>query len=492
MADFERPIEQDGQSLEKEALNAIDEILSKLAAGQAVPEAKLLSPKEGPVGNLQEVAAGEHLYVGIPTGADNQYWVVPKSGLTLNGNAFNSYQPLYDSPLEENESLTITVPAEVVLDPQSQEFNLSQKGSIERMPPTRQQQVEAVVQREQQRVSESDTAIESLLNRVKAKLPPEKRDGAMRVVSGNQTLYSKNRKGEKSVLLDAAQVAAINRLVRQGDPSGIEQNSLRIYAGEKTPIFYAKHGAVQKDALQLFPQAPTVRAAPASESEGLEAVLKQLEQQSRNLEEQRERIKALEAKLMEVEQRPVQTASPMLNDWLNGVKQSAVSKARTFYQELSAKITTKIERGRQRTEQYVSTKGQQLNQGVQSVKQQVGHRIDTGKQAMRSGMQDAAAKWLQMTVVPAAATLLKHLGEKQADGTLSFSTQEYTFQQGKEGISIIRKSDGQALNGSNLTPRDKDVMGQVAVKVEGIKEEAKVQLEKPAQQAQPPKMRPKR
>ncbi|NCJ07958.1 hypothetical protein GS597_15880 [Synechococcales cyanobacterium C] len=45
------------------------------------------------------------------------------------------------------------------------------------------------------------------------------------------------------------------------------------------------------------------------------------------------------------------------------------------------------------------------------------------------------------------------------------------------------------MNGSNLTPRDKDVMGQVAVKVEDIKAKAKVKLE---QQAQPPKMRPKR
>ncbi|NCJ06124.1 hypothetical protein GS597_06255 [Synechococcales cyanobacterium C] len=70
---------------------------------------------------------------------------------------------------------------------------------------------------------------------------------------------------------------------------------------------------------------------------------------------------------------------------------------------------------------------------MQSVKQQESHKIDTGKQAIRSGMQDAAAKWLQVTVVSAAAALLKHLGAKQADGTLSFSTQEYTLQQTKEG-----------------------------------------------------------
>lgn len=106
-------------------------------------------------------------------------------------------------------------------------------------------------------------------------------------------------------------------------------------------------------------------------------------------------------------------------------------------------------------EKITETQLDPLNHGLH---QQVGHQRDQ--------VEDLASRTMSTVIEPSIKLMLEKVGQRQADGSLSFESRDYRYEQRNDRVSIIPKDGRPALTPTNMQPRDMQVALAVSEKAQ--------------------------
>jgi hypothetical protein len=251
----------------------------------------------------------------------------------------------------------------------------------------------------------------------------------------------------------------------------------------QSEVFRVKNGKVETDKLGLS-QSQTQRKAPEERTYSVEALQKQVEVLQRRVEEQQklvDRIKAdtetpeslaklfaqveemskslsKQQKAIEKTQQALSQVSEcslppiqntQLQNWVGAVEIKLKQTARNVFERVKDALTPEVTKVRNKIEEMKS----QVSQQVKNLKDEFTRAID-----------DVKSKTIEGSV----RALLKHLGTKNPDGSITFQSKSFDFQQRGENVTVRAKDGNEVLENGVLSPTVSERQIEALDKVQSV------------------------
>lgn len=187
----------------------------------------------------------------------------------------------------------------------------------------------------------------------------------------------------------------------------------------------------------------------------------QVEEMSQSLEKQQKLIEKTQEALSKFEQRPAQSQNTKLQNWIGKIE----SKIKDTVQEWSEKVKDAITPETTKLRNQIQDLKTQLHQQIESLKSSVRAQADSLQANVKSAVNDVKQNIdeglgsikteIQNTrqeltksinnaksqaIDQSVKALLKHLGTKNPDGSLSYSSKSFDFQQCGDSLVVKAKN----------------------------------------------------
>lgn len=301
--------------------------------------------------------------------------------------------------------------------------------------------------------------LELLLQNIKRKANEReiKTDDSVSIYVGRKQAYKGiiGQPSDKNLLTDK-QVKNINNALTEPSKS---QGFISIKIG-KTEVFRVQNGKVTNDQLGLVPS----QANQTERIYSVDNLQKQVDVLQTKLEIQQELInnikntdptpdtlKQLAEKVQEMSKSLVkqqqliektqnvmnlsfsQTKNTKLQDWVGGVEKNVKQVAQNVFGRLKARLEPQIERVRH-----------DVDKKIDGLRSEVDSKINSVKTAVNDLKSQAIEKSVK--------ALIKHLGKKNADGSISFESKTLDFTQRDNQISVRAKDGTPVMDSGRLLP----------------------------------------
>jgi hypothetical protein len=357
--------------------------------------------------------------------------------------------------------------------------------------------------------------LESLLKLIqqKAKSKEIKTNDDVTINVGREKVY-KGAIGEKPSknTLTPEQVNKISIAI--SDPKK-SQGTISIKIG-KQEVFRVQDGQVKTDKLGLAPldQAPAQKTAQKSQvktPDSVETLQKQIQdlqykveaqqklidgiqenqtpevvsklaaqvaQLSKSLEQQQKFIENIQKALSEVNERslpPIQNTK--LQNWVGTVEKSLKQTAKKLFGKIKDALTPRITKLRAKVNKQASDLKQKIDARLNGVKNSVSQRV----QGVKSHINKFKGKALEKDV----KALLKIFGKPNPDGSLSFTSSSFDFEQQGERVVVRAKNGDTVLENGELSPNLSRQQSEALDKVYSVVSKYhKLEIEEGKQEAQ--------
>ncbi|MBD2303396.1 apolipoprotein A1/A4/E family protein [Nostoc sp. FACHB-87] len=329
--------------------------------------------------------------------------------------------------------------------------------------------------------------LESLLKLIqqKAKSKDIKTNDDVTINVGREKVY-KGAIGEKPSknTLTPEQVNKIRIAI--SDPKK-SQGTISIKIG-KQEVFRVQDGQVKTDKLGLAPieQAPAQKTAQKSQvktPDSVETIQKQIQdlqskveaqqkiidglqknqqtpelvsklaaqvsELSKSLEQQQKFIENIQKALSAINERslsPIQNTK--LQNWVGTVEKSLKQTTKKLFEKIKDVLTPAVTKLRAKVNKQASDLKQKIDTRVNGVKNTIKQSVQEVKSNINKSVDNAKAKALEQSI----KALLKIFGQTNPDGSLSFKSASFDFEQQGESVVVRAKNGDIVLEDGELSP----------------------------------------
>ncbi len=319
---------------------------------------------------------------------------------------------------------------------------------------------------------------DKVLNDIKSRLDDNNlQDKSIRIVVGKENSYrgvigdlsAKNNLNSES--LDKLQKALY-------EPEKLE-GSVRIYGENNKVLYHVTSGIAHKDELQMFRLRNQTQSESVSQKTEQPLVLENIQNQVKSIDQQvqeeKKQLNSQEAlntlgvqsektlesinKLQETVQKQQEMINKLTKSLEDAIKTNNPnpenSKLQNFVGAVEHKFKEFAKGALNQIKQFIQPALDRVTSTIDGIKNKITNAKNTFEEGVKKTVNTVASKALEANgkaIEASVGTMLKAVGEKQGDGSISFSSENYNFRMEGDAISVHRKSDGaEILNKGEFT-----------------------------------------
>lgn len=314
---------------------------------------------------------------------------------------------------------------------------------------------------------------------------------------GGRNVYRQVPGKKPEVRIGEKQAATINQAIEDIQAT---KGSIKIFINDlKKPVSHFADGAVVKDDLNLLSalqaqqpqqshQAPQVAPVTPDLRTSLEEKIATLTQK---IESQQGEIAALRQKLEQFQRSPAKAVSQSVKLWMDNTRMRFAGAVTDRLDQVSNSIKEKHGLLKTQAQGVVAEAQQKVSAAVQAVNTKANEIGEGVKATAQAQVEDLAVKTMSTVIEPSIKLMLEKIGQRQPDGSLSFESRDYRYEQRNDRVSIIPKDGRPALTPANMQSRDMQVALAVSEKVQakfGQGQTQRVEQGQTQQKQSPPKI----